>query len=117
MIFKSHKIIANKRLVSDVPFDPELIKNVKRDEDDNSIITFTYNLENVKTYFPYLVSNAFFVAQLTHDNLYLSAAVSTIPDDSQIECPYSEHSIIDYSILLNEVETNKLLMEIIRDVC
>ena len=116
MNMKSKKVINNERLIINIPFDLELIKDVKRDEDDNSVITFMYDLENVTTYFPVPVSCACFVAQLTHDNLYLSASVYTDSDNSDTECPYCLHNVIDCSAFLDEAENHRLLMALIRVV-
>lgn len=112
MIFKSQRTYNNNRLVADIPFDAELIRNVKRDKEDCNILTFTYGLENVATYFPHTVSDAFFVAQFTYDNLYLSASVGIDANSSH----FAIDSTIEYAVFLNDIEKTKFMMSVIRTI-
>jgi len=117
MKFVSTKSVNGTRLTANVPLDSRFIEHIRVGDDGDLI--FDYDLSCIKTPFPIAVSDAYIVAALTPDNIFLTAAVNTAGKE---ELPAHQDYLNDFDNLDCEIEItdderHKLMLLFLNELC
>ena len=112
MKFVSQKHQGGQRLISNLPFDTTLIRNLELDH--GNTFTFTYDIRDLQTHFPINVSRVVVGFRATQDNVFIWATVHPSEDNIYIknflDAFGGGYKDISYQIELSDAETKKLLL-------
>lgn len=104
------------RLSADIALDTDLIRNIKRSE-ENGVITCTYNLESSCSELPFNTTEAFLVVSLSRNNLYISGVVYVDADSETGSSPFIEEDTYECNVIMSETERLLFTHTLLRALC